>query len=100
MFFSGSVMPSARTSSHRPFLGLRREEQVATMAPGGTPNCDKSAGWSVYHDRSWPLLMVTTLESFARQSLALLVGGQGESKFDDPRLQAALRRLPAPLVSR
>ena len=34
-------------------------------------------------------------EDFAKQSLDNLLGGSGESKFDDPRLRAALEQLPA-----
>jgi len=42
------------------------------------------------------VFLVSTSERLARRSLAMLAGGEGESKFDDPRLKEALARLPEP----
>ena len=42
------------------------------------------------------VLLLSTLDDVAQSSLALLTGGDGESKFDDPRLKDALARLPEP----
>lgn len=42
------------------------------------------------------VLWVASTEELGRQSLAMMVRGQGASKFDDPRLQQALRHLPKP----
>ena len=42
------------------------------------------------------VLLLSTSEDVARRSLAMLSGGEGESKFDDPRLRDALARLPEP----
>jgi hypothetical protein len=42
------------------------------------------------------VLLLSTSEELARRSLGMLAGGQGESKFDDPRLKEALSRLPEP----
>jgi hypothetical protein len=42
------------------------------------------------------VVLFSTSEEMARQSLAMLAGRGGQSKFDDPRLVEALRRLPEP----
>ena len=42
------------------------------------------------------VLLLSTSEEVTRRSLAMLAGAGGESKFDDPRLQDALARLPEP----
>ncbi len=42
------------------------------------------------------VLLVSSSDELARQSLRMLTGGEGESKFDDPRLQEALSKLPEP----
>jgi len=42
------------------------------------------------------VLLVSSSDTLARQSLGMLVGGEGRSKFDDPRLKEALSRLPEP----
>jgi len=42
------------------------------------------------------VLLLSSSDEFASQSLRMLSGGEGASKFDDPRLKEALRRLPAP----
>ena len=42
------------------------------------------------------VLLFSTWEQLARRSLGMLAGGEGESKFDDPRLKEALGRLPEP----
>lgn len=42
------------------------------------------------------VLLLASSEDVARRSLGMLVGGEGPSKFDDPRLKDALSRLPEP----
>lgn len=42
------------------------------------------------------VLLVSTCDQLARASLKRLAGGEGECKFDDPRLREALGRLPEP----
>jgi len=42
------------------------------------------------------VVLLSSSEALARQALERLAGGAGTSKFDDPRLEAALRRLPEP----
>ena len=42
------------------------------------------------------VLLLCSSEESARRSLGMLVSGEGECKFDDPRLKEALRRLPEP----
>jgi len=42
------------------------------------------------------VLLLSTSAQLARASLKMLSGGEGECKFDDPRLQEALSRLPEP----
>ena len=42
------------------------------------------------------VLLASSSEQWARQSLAMLVRGAGTSKFDDPRLKEALSHLPPP----
>ena len=42
------------------------------------------------------VLLLSSSEELARRSLGMLVSGEGTSKFDDPRLQDALHRLPQP----
>ncbi len=42
------------------------------------------------------VLLVSSSRDMAREGLKRLVQGGGPSKFDDPRLQEALRRLPQP----
>ena len=42
------------------------------------------------------VLILASSDQLARQSLGMLLGNGGESKFDDPRLKAALSKLPAP----
>lgn len=42
------------------------------------------------------ILLFASSQQVARQSLAMLLGKGGESKFDDPRLKEALKRLPEP----
>jgi hypothetical protein len=43
------------------------------------------------------VLLVSTSEDFARESLKMLTGAErGKSKFDDPRLKEALSHLPPP----
>ena len=42
------------------------------------------------------VLLLSSSEELARRSLGMLISGEGTSKFDDPRLQAALQRLPQP----
>ncbi|HUT89129.1 MAG TPA: hypothetical protein VMY37_06520 [Thermoguttaceae bacterium] len=42
------------------------------------------------------VLLLSTCDQLARASLKMLTGGEGECKFDDPRLREALDRLPEP----
>jgi hypothetical protein len=42
------------------------------------------------------VLLLASSEDMARRSLGMLLGGEGPSKFDDPRLKEALKRLPEP----
>ncbi|MHB1037724.1 MAG: hypothetical protein ACYC35_24680 [Pirellulales bacterium] len=42
------------------------------------------------------VLIVSSSEDLAKKSLGMLTGGEGKSKFDDPRLADALSRLPQP----
>ncbi len=42
------------------------------------------------------VLLISSLDAFARRSLNMLLHGGSPSKFDDPRLKEALRRLPPP----
>lgn len=42
------------------------------------------------------VLLLSSSDELAGRSLEMLVSGKGESKFDDPRLKEALRRLPEP----
>ncbi len=42
------------------------------------------------------VLLFSSSEELARQSLGMLLRGDGKSKFDDPRLKEALANLPAP----
>jgi hypothetical protein len=42
------------------------------------------------------VLLFSSSEELARRSLGMLTSGEGTSKFDDPRLQDALRHLPQP----
>jgi len=42
------------------------------------------------------VLLLSTCDQLARTCLKRLAGGEGECKFDDPRLEEALRRLPEP----
>jgi len=42
------------------------------------------------------VLLISSSEELARRSLKLLTSGEGKSKFDDPRLREALKRLPEP----
>ncbi len=42
------------------------------------------------------VLMFGSTKAFLEKSIGMLTGQQGESKFDDPRLAAALQKLPAP----
>jgi hypothetical protein len=42
------------------------------------------------------VILFSTSEEFARASLAMLKGNGHKSKFDDPRLAAALKQLPTP----
>ncbi len=42
------------------------------------------------------VLLLSSSDEFARRSLGMLLGGEGPSKFDDPRLKEALGRLPEP----
>ncbi len=42
------------------------------------------------------VLLLASSDPLARQSLGMLVRGEGPSKFDDPRLKEALGHLPAP----
>ena len=42
------------------------------------------------------VLLLSSSDQLARTSLKMLAGGEGECKFDDPRLQEALSRLPEP----
>jgi hypothetical protein len=42
------------------------------------------------------VLLLSSVEPLARQSLGMLTGGEGPSKFDDPRLKEALGHLPEP----
>ncbi len=40
------------------------------------------------------IVLLSSLDDVAERSLAMLAGGEGESKFDDPRLKEALAQLP------
>lgn len=42
------------------------------------------------------VLLICSSDEMARQSLKMLTGGEGASKFDDPRLKEAMRHLPEP----
>ncbi len=42
------------------------------------------------------IVLFSSSEEIARQSLSLLTGSEGQSKFDDPRLNEALSHLPEP----
>ncbi|MFH1921324.1 MAG: hypothetical protein ABIP48_15775 [Planctomycetota bacterium] len=42
------------------------------------------------------VLLLSTSDEVARRSLAALVDAEGTSKFDDPRVQETLKRLPEP----
>jgi hypothetical protein len=66
------------------------ESLVTTLAlPGPVPFRPTVA-------RLGDVLLLSSTEDVARRSLAMLAGGEGESKFDDPRLKEALAKLPEP----
>lgn len=62
---------------------------VALALPGGLPLQPTVV-------RVGDVLLLASSDPLARQSLGMLLGGQGPSKFDDPRLKEALGHLPDP----
>ena len=74
-------------------LQIEKQGDVEITTIGGLP---KQMPFSPALARVDDVLLFSSSESILRNSLAMLQGGGGKSKFDDPRLIEALTKLPKP----